>query len=62
MPCGLVQSIYFLDSKNQLIVAGKEGCYLIDMEIKFKYDATMAILLDAKGKSIMAKIKKPAKS
>jgi len=48
---GLVQIINFYDSGNQpqLLVGGKEGCFIIDLEITFKYDAQMAILLDPKG-------------
>jgi hypothetical protein len=40
-----------------LLVGGKEGCFIIDLEIKFKYDPTMAILLDPKGQSIDVSIK-----
>lgn len=40
-----------------MLVGGKEGCFIIDLEIKFKYDPTMAILLDPKGQSIDVSIK-----
>lgn len=59
MPVGLVQIINFYDAGNQpqLLVGGKEGCFIIDLDIQFKYDAQMAILLDPKGQSITIKIK-----
>ena len=61
MPVGLVQIINFHETQGeqpQLIVGGKEGCFIIDLEIKFKYKPKMAILLDPKGQSITIKIKK----
>lgn len=58
MPVGLVQSIHFEDKTDQLLVGGKEGLFLIDLDIKFKYEPRMAIMLDPKGQSISVKIKK----
>jgi len=58
MPVGLVTSIEFYDKRNQLFVGGKEGLFIIDLDIRFKYDPTMAILLDPKGSSITVGIKK----
>lgn len=40
-----------------MIVGGKDGCFIIDLDIKFKYDPSMAIMLDPKGTSISLKIK-----
>ena len=71
MPVGLVQVIVFLPNRNkpgrttqyphdkcdQLLVGGKEGCFIIDLDIVLQYDAKMAILLDPKGKRITVKIK-----
>lgn len=60
MPVGLVSIINFYDAgrQPQLIVGGKEGCFVIDLDIQFKYDPQMGILLDAKGtRSITIKIK-----
>ena len=60
MPVGLVQIINFHETNGQpqLIVGGKEGCFIIDLDIQFKYKPKMAILLDPKGQSITIKIKK----
>jgi hypothetical protein len=51
MPVGLVQIINFHETNDQpqLIVGGKEGCFIIDLDIQFKYKPKMAILLDPKG-------------
>ena len=49
MPVGLVQIIYFNELQDQLFVGGKEGCFIIDLEIHFKYKPRMAIMLDPKG-------------
>ena len=59
MPCRLITNMVFYDKGNQLIASGKEGCFIIDMDIKFSYDPVMAILLDPKGQSIRVKIKQP---
>ena len=61
MPCGLITNLVFHDKGDQLIASGKEGCFLIDMEITFSYDPVMAILLDPKGQSIEVRIKQPKK-
>lgn len=61
MPCRLITNLAFYDEGDQLIASGKEGCFLIDMDIKFSYDAVMAILLDPKGQSIRVRIKQPKK-
>lgn len=61
MPCGLITNLAFHDKGDQLIASGKEGCFLIDMDIKFSYDPVMAILLDPKGQSIEVSIKQPKK-
>ena len=55
---GLIYLIEFYEKREQLIVGGKEGCFIIDIFIFEKYDATKAVLLDAKGSSITVKIKK----
>ena len=60
LPVGLVHLIEFYEPRNQLFVGGKEGVFILDLHIKFKYDASMAILLDAKGSSITVRIKEPA--
>ncbi len=58
MPVGLVQIIYFNEAEDQLFVAGKEGTYILDLKIKFKYKPRMAIMLDPKGQSISVSIKR----
>ena len=58
MPVNLVQVMVFYEAGCQLLVGGKEGCFIIDLEITFKYDPRMAILLDPKGQSITVRIKK----
>jgi hypothetical protein len=40
------------------LTAGVNGCYLIDMEIIYKYDPRQAILLDPKGHSIDVRYRK----
>lgn len=66
MPVGLVTQIEFLDatshSPDQLVVGGKGGCYIIDLAIKFRYDAAMAIMLDPKGTSITLRLGETTKS
>jgi hypothetical protein len=57
LPVGLLTSLYFDDKANQLICAGKEGMFQIDLDINFKYEPRMAILLDPKGQSISIKLK-----
>lgn len=57
MPVGLVSQICFLEQTDQLFVSGKEGAFIIDLEIKFKYDYRMAVMLDPKGTSISVSIK-----
>lgn len=57
MPIGLVTHMIFYEPRDQLFLGGKEGCFIIDLQIHFKYDPSMAILLDAKGTSIQVKIR-----
>jgi hypothetical protein len=57
MPVGLVTQIEFLEKTQQMVVGGKDGCFIIDLDIEFKYDPSMAIMLDPKGTSISLKIK-----
>lgn len=66
MPVGLVEHISFWDHRDandytggQLIVGGKEGCFIIDLEIRFQYAPAMAIMLDPKGQSIGVEIRRP---
>jgi hypothetical protein len=40
-------------------VGGKEGCFIIDLEIRFQYAPAMAIMLDPKGQSIGVEIRRP---
>ena len=61
MPVGLVTTMEFYEKRDQLFVGGKEGCFIIDLRIKFKYDPSMAILLDAKGTSITLNIAEATK-
>ena len=61
MPCRLITNLIFYEKGGQLIASGKEGCFLIDMDIIFSYSALMAILLDPKGQSIKVRIKQPKK-
>lgn len=66
MPVGLVEHISFWDHRDandftggQLFVGGKEGCFIIDLEIRFGYAPAMAIMLDPKGRSIGVEIRRP---
>ena len=54
----LVQKCTFIDETMQLLTAGVNGCYLIDIEIIYKYDPRQAILLDPKGHSIDVRYRK----
>ena len=42
----------------QLITAGVQGCYIIDLLIEYSYNVDQAILLNPKGDSITVTIKK----
>ena len=48
----LVQKCIFIDETQQLLTAGVAGCFLIQLNINYKYDPRQAILLDPKGHSI----------
>lgn len=47
----LVTECMFIDEKQQLICAGLSGCFLVQMNIKYGYSPSQAILLDPKGNS-----------
>lgn len=48
----LIHQCEFIDETNQLLTAGADGAFLIDILVKYKYDPRQAILLDPKGHSI----------
>jgi len=54
----IVQKAFFVEETSQLITAGVSGCYLVQIEIEYKYDLKQAILLDPKGHSISVRIGK----
>jgi len=53
----LVHVIQFYEAGRQLLIGGKEGCFIIDIEIKPHYDARRATLLDPKGRHVPVHIK-----
>ena len=57
MPVGLVSVIVFYEAGGQLLVGGKEGCFIIDLQIKPHYDPRTATLLDPKGRHVPLSIK-----
>ena len=54
----LVQQCIFVDETNQLITAGVQGCFIVDLDIVYMYPPEQAILLNPKGDSITISLKK----
>jgi hypothetical protein len=45
----VVMKCHLVDHSQQLVTAGVDGCHLIQLRIKYKYDPQRAILLDPHG-------------
>jgi len=54
----LVQQCIFVDETSQLITAGVQGCFIVDLSIHYTYPPRQAILLNPKGDSITVKLVK----
>ncbi|MDR3549301.1 MAG: hypothetical protein P4M11_13740 [Candidatus Pacebacteria bacterium] len=52
MKIRLVHFLHFLEPSSQLIVAGIDGCFLIDFEYESRYKSKQALVLDPEGKYV----------